>query len=350
MITSRRLSCQCGGVNVGCVNERENGTLFCTQCISFASCSGGNCTCDCSGCQVKYPEDYIQYPEPNALVDAINHPLWQAMRNSCVQAQSSVQQAFLMNGSMGCSSSCMIVISSQGRIVYQHRRQGYQLFGGGKYPMSILWLVHQVRREQWMESNFDVSSNPAVLSLSDPILIMQTSWNACLVQICIIDDDALLISEDGIVSIGECQLWSREVARDSQYFYELSPNPTAAHMQAGQFFYDSPIIRVCHYLEVAQNHNHWRSCDWISLSLLMPRFRFTLGQSSAQQIADVNASYLPSCLFFGDVQHQDYFRELIAHLCSMQGICKSFWPLLTTSKLYTTWNDEDWCAAACRSA
>ena len=49
--------------------------------------------------------------------------------------------------------------------------------------MPLVWKIHQIRREQWMESNFDVASNQAVISLSNPMLAMQSEWEICFVQI-----------------------------------------------------------------------------------------------------------------------------------------------------------------------
>ena len=122
------------------------------------------------------------HAEPNAWEDPTSHPLWATVCHGCVTLPAHVQDVYLLGGFwQSRQSSCMIVCSTRGRLLCQRRRQGYQLFGGGKHRMPLVWKIHQIRREQWMESNFDVASNQAVISLSNPILIMQSDREICFV-------------------------------------------------------------------------------------------------------------------------------------------------------------------------
>ena len=179
----------------------------------------------------------MQHPEPHAFEDPLRHPLWATLCGGCVNLPNHIQDAYVLSGHpVQCSHSCMIVVSTKGRLLYQCRREGKQLFGGGKHVMPLVWRFHAIRREQWMESNLDVASNPAVVSLSNPILVMQEGcerggWGGCLVQICIIDDDHIRIMDDGRVIIGYCAMWSREVARDRWQWPELAPaGPSPEHL------------------------------------------------------------------------------------------------------------------------
>ena len=139
-----------------------------------------------------------QLPEPHALEDPDNHPLWATICHSCLELPSHVQDAYVLSGiQVDCRHSCMIVVSTTGRLLYQRRRQGSQLFGGGKHSMPLVWRCHSIRREQWMESNLDVGSNRAVIWLSNPILAIQAAfYGGCLVQICIIADHEIISMDD----------------------------------------------------------------------------------------------------------------------------------------------------------
>lgn len=292
----------------------------------------------------------MSLPEPNAWKDATTHPLWATLSHQCMSLPFEVQDAYLLSDVLGCKSSCMILCSHRGRLLCQCHRCGYQLFGGGKKPMPLVWRLHQLRREQWMESNLDVASNPAVMSLSNPILIMQSEWESCLVQICIIDDRQIAVSSEGVVTVGGCHLWSREKARDVSWwsekpFYECEVAPSPAHIHAGQFYLDQPVMNVCSLSDVWQTPHLWRSCDWVTLAMLRKRLEDVLAHcDSMVALRTKSEAYLAECIFFGDVsvERQRHCEKLMSYWFRMGDICQTRWPLLTTSVLYQKWIDKHW--------
>ena len=286
-------------------------------------------------------------PEPHAHEDPLTHPLWQTLSHNCLFVPSQAHDAFLLSGyDVDCRHSSMIIISDVGRIFYQCRREGRQLFGGGNCRMPLLLRLHSCRREQWMESNFDVASNPAVISLSNPILVIQdTYYGGCLVQICIIDDSQIRIDDDGTVYIGDTQMWSREVARDvgkrRNKYHELELEPTTDHISAGTFFQGKPIMGIGDLLQMWDDPSQWRCCDWITCAMLREHLQTILRNPS------LNKSSPAFCKIFGGVKHREFCEYIMGYWSHMGNVAQNRWPLLTTAALYTCWRDAEWRHQQC---
>ena len=163
-----------------------------------------------------------QPAEPNAYTgDSKEHPLFR----SCVRAAlmpgvpTSIADLLVVTGQpLNVTSSCLIMLTTAGRLPAQRHRCGYQCFGGGSHRMPMLWSIHRARREAWMEGNFDVS-NKAVVRLSNPILVTQAqdSWwgvSSCFVQLVLLADDQAIVDEQGIVAVGDVSMLSRKQAHD----------------------------------------------------------------------------------------------------------------------------------------
>ena len=230
------------------------------------------------------------------------------------------------------------MLTIAGRLLAQRHRCGYQRFGGGKSRMPMLWSIHRARREAWMEGNFDVS-NKAVVRLSNPILVTQAqdSWwgvSSCFVQLVLLADDQVIVDEQGIVTVGDVPMFSREQARDREGWPELEPSPLPAHIRAGQYYFDAPIMHVLKLSSVLAAPNEWRACDWITLvmcrDLIDVFIQDQVPPSTSRHFGCVPPEYAEQCQSF--LSWWDTYLSEIG---------RSNWPLLETTKLYSEWADED---------
>ena len=290
------------------------------------------------------PHDMAAHAEPDGLTCAESHPLWAKLCHQCLSLHPRVQKAFLLDDVIGCRSSCCIAVSTKGRVLCQSHRCGFQCHGGGKRGEPLLLKLHSIRRELWMESNLDICSNPAVKSLGHPCLVMQDAWWACcLVQICILDDAQIEIDQ-GVVRVGGVQLWSREKARDTQWYPELAIDPTPEHIKAGQFYAGDPVMHVVHLDDIWRSPHKWRSCDWMTFVML----REHLENMSRQQWID-NSD--PKCVYVGDVtaERLRLCERVMSQWSVMDNIDRDLWPLLITKSLYNKWRNPAWRHATVKS-
>ena len=92
---------------------------------------------------------------PNARTgDSREHPLFL----SCVRvalmpgAPTNIADLLVVTRQpLNVTSSCLIMLTTAGRLIAQRHRCGYQCFGGGSHRMPMLWSVHEARREASME-------------------------------------------------------------------------------------------------------------------------------------------------------------------------------------------------------
>ena len=270
-------------------------------------------------------------PEPNGITCSESHPLWDTLCRISLELPWQVQDAFLLEDVIGCSSACCIAVSTQGRVLCQSHRCGLQCHGGGT---------------QWMESNLDIAHNPAVISRGHPILVMQDStWASCLVQICILHDAQIEVTDQGVVRVGGVELWSRERARDTQGWYELEPEPTLEHIQAGQFYCGVPIMHVVQLNDIWTSPHKWRSCDWMTFVMLRER----LEHMQRRHWVD---DFPSECLYVGDVtaEHLDLCQRVMSYWSKMEDVDRAPWPLLTSYYLYRDWKDPHWRKATIKKA
>ena len=274
--------------------------------------------------------------------DATTHPLFAACLNATWLTAASGKlfaETLILSGSpLNVTSSCLILVTTAGRIIAQRHRCGYQGFGGGKNRMPIVWRIHQARREAWMECNFDVS-NKALLRISNCFLVTQAedSWwgvSTCLVQLALLSDEQVTVDEQGIVTVGEVPLFSREQARDTQGCPELAPSPSLDHMRAGQYFKKVPIMHVLTLSSVLTAPSEWRACDWITLSMCRDLIeKFINGEdtpSTSRYFGCTPRHYAEQCTEF-----LSWWNE------NLGVIGRSKWPLLETISLYTYWADPE---------
>ena len=282
-----------------------------------------------------------EYAEPHAHAhDSKEHPLFSAcLREAEIHGESSGTADLLIFAGrpLNVTSSCLIMLTTAGRIIAQRHRCGYQGFGGGSHRMPMVWSIHQARREAWMEGNFDVS-NSAVVRLSNLILVTQPrdSWWkfwSCLVQFVLLRDEQVVVDEQGIVTVGGVPMFSREQARDRNRYPELVPKPTVEHIRAGQFYLNVPIMHVMQLSSVFASPQEWRGCDWITIVMCRDLIEaFISGQvppSTAKYFGCVPTEYAQDCTSF-----LDWWDQRLAE------VGRATWPLLETSRLYNEWAYE----------
>ena len=88
--------------------------------------------------------------------------------------------------------------------------------------------------------------------------------SSCFVQLVLLADDQVIVDEQGIVTVGDVPMFSREQARDREGWPELEPSPLLAHIRAGQYYVDTPIMHVLKLSSVLAAPHEWRQCDWIT--------------------------------------------------------------------------------------
>ena len=83
-----------------------------------------------------------------------------------------VTELFENQEKLQCAHAAAIVVLSGGDLLVQKRREGLQVFGGGRHQLSFLNKLHSVRRELFMESNLlaDYSAT-ALVRISAPCLV-----------------------------------------------------------------------------------------------------------------------------------------------------------------------------------
>ena len=101
------------------------------------------------------------------------HPLWSGAL--AVAANEAVEhwwlrEALLWQECLRCSGACYIVVTYQGRVLYQKRREGRQGFGGGRILHGLLLKCHSARRELLDESGLHYT-NTACTYLSPVQLV-----------------------------------------------------------------------------------------------------------------------------------------------------------------------------------
>ncbi len=185
-----------------------------------------------------------------------SHPLW---RHALALVASDapewlVNEVLVEQEHLCCTSACILLVTDQGRLVCQQRRQGLQHFGGGRICSCLLSKLHSARRELLMEANFDVATNRAVKWISNPVLCTvsrprgssmviagyREEIRTCLMQVCVIRDEEVSVRY-GVMSIGGVEMWSRETAWVARQHQEASPS---VKREWGQFFYGTPIFRL----------------------------------------------------------------------------------------------------------
>ena len=273
--------------------------------------------------------------------EAMRHPLWMACSEACSSHPHATQAVLLSGGHLRLNAGCMILVTTAGRMIFQKNRCGYQGFGGGNHCMPLVFRVHTVRREAFMESNFDVY-NPALISMTRPLLVSQDGFTSCVVQVAVLDDQQVRVHVDGTLWVAGVQLWSREQA----YVHEEA-TPTAQNVQSGAFYYGDPIMRVLTADFVWDNPHEFRMCDWVTLSMI----RRTLEDMVAwwaphpRHILDA-PPYLSKFFCFGDTP--GWYRGECDRLANLMNtvpelhMFQTRWPLLPESVLYATWGRQQW--------
>jgi len=266
--------------------------------------------------------------------DAIgDHPLWakalEVARDPAVP-EWWLQEAVLDQHRLRCFSACMIVVTTNKRIVYQNRREGRQGFGGGRYLHSLVNKCHSARRELFMESNLDLRSQ-AIRSVSSPFLVSQasepdSSWawfGTCWVQIVLVDDNLVLCDTHGVVWVDETQLWSRELGG------------------RGQFYCGRPIFEVT-TLDFDQLHT-WRRCDRICLLLLKKEIEAAQQFRRTPATAYFDWSGNHGLSVSDALNYERDCRVCMQHWEAFFGdIAVQRWPLIATPVLYATMVDPVW--------
>ena len=96
-----------------------------------------------------------QFAEPNAYTgDSKEHPLFRRCVTAALMpgVPTSITDILVVTGQpLNVTSSCLMMLTTAGRVIAQRHRCGYQCFGGGKRRMPMLWSVHEARREASME-------------------------------------------------------------------------------------------------------------------------------------------------------------------------------------------------------
>ena len=137
-------------------------------------------------------------------------------------------------------------------------------------------------------------------------------------------------------------MFSREQARDRGGWPELCPVPTPAHIRAGQYYSDTPIMHVLQLSSVFASPHEWRACDWITLVMCRDLIEsFIMGQlppSTARHFGCVPQEYAEQCRSF-----LNWWDECLAE------VGRATWPLLTTANLYNDWADEDFRRSCLRT-
>ena len=279
-------------------------------------------------------------PEFNAFRDPQLHPLWRSGVYMSVDAPSPLVAEIMMgDGWVNCRSSCMVVVTTAGRIIYQTRREGRQGFGGGKHSMPLLLKCHSCRRELFFESNIDVA-NKAIVRISSPVLVTQATTSSayptsCWVQVMVLDNALVRGEQDGRVFVGGVQLFSREVARSAGY-PELTSVVTYEHLEAGTWWCGSQIFGICALNDAIDDAYSWRPCDHNTLNLLHgfineARSSCVLARAIAISDAEVPTDYHKLC--------EETMEGWSSH---MGDIATKPWPLLSTTMLYNYWCYPAW--------
>jgi len=294
-------------------------------------------------------------PEPDAIYEPAKHPLWEKALHMCVEASDwFVQEAVLESRDLMCKHACIIVVTDQGRLLFQNRREGRQGFGGGTYAAPLLMKSHSARRELFFEANLDVA-NPAVKYLSPPTLVTQIQhWerqygmvvvrepyvSTCWTQIMVLRDSAVCECSDGRVMVGDVQLWSRELASNAGYRTRC-PRAHQAAIHAGTWYWGESVYGVAHFDETLLIPDAWRAVDFNTMTLLRDDIKSAQqmqgGTIKAASFAGVSAQYA------GLASVSQAARAWSFH---MGDIAQERWPLLATPVLYSTIINSDWRAAA----
>ena len=85
-----------------------------------------------------------------------------------------LREALLWQECLGCSAAAIIVVTDQGRVLYQNRREGRQGFGGGRILHGLLLKCTSARRELLDESGLHYT-NIACKYLSPVQLVTQAT-------------------------------------------------------------------------------------------------------------------------------------------------------------------------------
>ena len=243
----------------------------------------------------------------------------------------------------------MVLVTTRNRFIFQKHRTGFQGFGGGKHALPLFCRVHSVRREVFMEGNFDVC-NLALVGLSAPLLVTQQGdwqWGCqtCLVQIALLRDEEVRTILDGSVWVGGKQMWSRERA-SKQGWWDCIPNPTQEHVHAGLFFGDEPVVHVVDADWLWRNPQAFRGCDWNTLSMIRSKIEGIIQWHAGLSIHPDLSPARSMSYHFGCTP-QWYVEELNELVQAMNEesylqVLQWRWPLLTTTVLYSTWGFLEW--------
>lgn len=292
-------------------------------------------------------------PEHPCCLQVTGHPLWRTALQVATRADAPewfIQEAVVDQRDLRCASSCLIVITNGNRMLFQHRREGRQGFGGGKSTHALVNKAHSARRELFWEANLDLNST-AVLFITSPFLTTcgnqgpRNWWGSCWIQIVVLDDSEVRTDLRGVVWVADTQLWSRELAwvRDCH-----NRHPQVSTIHRGQFYQDQPVFGI-----MGLGLDDWstfRRVDRVSLTLLQREI-----------LAAQHLRRRPPTAYFNWTSSGLTLAEEVAyeHLCDhtmrlwaehFGGVASERWFLIATPVLYATLVVPQWRESARQEA
>jgi hypothetical protein len=214
--------------------------------------------------------DFYSSTAFNALINAIpnihDYPIVTRLRQT--EIPEHLQYLMLADKNM-FTAGAVVVITTANRVLFQIRRNGYQMFGGGGYEMTAFEAFMLAKGEGFCEANIDSGDLSVVLQLSRPIWIQSTAQpGLCWVQAVLAPEEMLYqCSHEGPIFLGDRCIWSRETAHN--YFHApdaYSDRPSANTVLLSQTPSNRFMFRIDDIYEIGkQNFSDWRHHDALAM-------------------------------------------------------------------------------------
>ena len=273
-------------------------------------------------------------------MDVTQHPIVLAAREAALNGAPAwfLTELFETQEFLSCAHSAAIVVLTDGRLLVQQRREGLQVFGGGKCQQSLMNKLHSVRRELFYESNIIADgSATAVRYISEPSLFYDALWKeATLLQVFVIDAKNFQVLENGTFAIESRLVWSRELAWINDDAAEVGWD----WGQFGKFYCGLPVFELTPSVHTPVTFNshleRFRPSDRDSLVKMLPQITTALQGTASNPSTFVVNQQGP----IGYVEEARRFWDLWQQHC--KDIATQPWPLIPTAHLYTTLVSPKW--------